>query len=434
MIWIIVILAVAVVVLAIALLRKKDNSDEAATAEALRKEYAAQMEKMQEMHRAEMEMRERYNADRRRADMEAWQHQLAAVNAQAESRFKELSALMMQRGAQELGRNNKEQLDAILNPLQTRIVEFRKAVDDAAVEDKASRKSFRDKIDELVRLNATLGEEASNLASALRGQNKVQGDWGEMVLRTLLEQGGLTSGVHFTEQLTTTAAGATLRDTDGRGLRPDVVVNMPDDRKLVIDSKVTLSAYLDFCSAESGRDRKEAVDRLVRSVRKHVDELAAKRYQDYIGSTPDFVVMFIPVEGAYIAALQADSELWRYAWERKVSISSPTHLFAVMHVVASLWSQETRNNNALRIAEKAGNIYDKIMLFMSSFVDLGKSLSSAMDSYDTTLGRLSTGKGNLVRATRELERLGVKGKGKRTIPDELLSATEADGEESESDS
>lgn len=431
MIWITVILAVAVVVLAIALFRKKDNGDEAAAAEALRKEYAAQMTKIQEMHRSEMEMRERYFNDQRRADMEAWQRQLTAVNAQAESRFKELTAVMMQRGAQELGRNNKEQLDAILAPLQTRIAEFRKAVDEASVEDKASRKSFRDKIEELVKLNVSLGEEASNLASALRGQNKVQGDWGEMVLRTLLEQGGLTSGVHFTEQLTTSTDGTTLRDAEGKGLRPDVVVNMPEDRKLVIDSKVTLNAYLDLCSAESNRERKEASDRLVRSVRKHVDELAAKRYQDYIGCTPDFVVMFIPVEGAYIAALQADSELWKYAWEHKVSISSPTHLFAVMHVVASLWNMDKRNNNALRIADKAGALHDKILLFMESFMNLGKSINSAKDEFDTAMGRLSTGKGNIVNATCELERLGVKGKGKRSIPEKLLAASEADQEPDE---
>lgn len=421
-----VILAVGIVVLAVALLMRRNSGSEEASAEALRREYAAQMEKMTAMHKAEMDMREKFFAEQRRADADAWQRQLATVNAQAESRFRELTAMMMQKGAAELGRNNKEQIDAILAPLQTRLAEFRKAVDEAAVEDKASRKAFSSKIDELVRLNASLGEEASNLASALRGRNKTQGDWGEMVLRTLLEQGGLTPGVHFKEQLTTTESGATLRDASGRGLRPDVVVNMPDNRKLVIDSKVTLNAYLDLCMAETPKDRKDASERLLKSVRKHVDELSAKRYQDYIGVTPDFVVMFIPVEGAYIEALQADSELWKYAWERKVSISSPTHLFAVMHVVASLWNQDTRNNNALRIADKAGALYDKIMLFMESFMNLGKSISSAKDEYDTALGRLSTGKGNIVNATRELERLGVKGKGKRSIPDKLIAASDDD--------
>lgn len=429
MIFLDVILAVGVLLLAVALFRQRDKGSSKASAEALRQEYAAQMEKMSAMHKAEMEMREKFFAEQRRADADAWQRQLATVNAQAESRFKELTALMMQQGVKELGRNNKEQIDAILAPLQNRLMEFRKAVDEAAVEDKASRISFSNKIDELVRLNASLGEEASNLASALRGQNKVQGDWGEMVLRTLLEQGGLTSGVHFTEQLTTTDSGESLRDSSGRGLRPDVVVNMPDSRKLVIDSKVTLNAYLDLCAAETAKERKEASERLVRSVRKHVDELAAKRYQDYIGSTPDFVVMFIPVEGAYIAALQADSELWRYAWQHKVSISSPTHLFAVMHVVTSLWNQDTRNNNAIRIAEKAGGLYDKIMLFMDSFMNLGKSISAAQDEFDTALGRLSSGKGNIVKATQELERLGVKGKGKRSIPDRLISLAETDEED-----
>lgn len=425
MIWIEVVLAAAVVVLVIMLMRRKDESGDSVQAETLRKEYQAQMEKVEALHRAEMEMREKYYAEQRRADAEAWQRQLAVVNAQAESRFKELTALMMQTGTKELGRNNKELLDAILSPLQTRIAEFRKAVEEASVEDKAARRSFRDRIDELVKLNATLGREAGNLASALRGQNKVQGDWGESVLHTLLEQGGLTAGIHFSEQVTTSGSGETLYDAEGRRLRPDVVVNMPDNRKLVIDSKVTLSAWLDLCDADTPAKYKEASERLVRSVKKHVDELAAKRYQDYIGCSPDFVVMFIPVEGAYIAALQADAELWHYAWERKVSISSPTHLFAVMHVVASLWSQDTRNNNALRIADKASALYDKIMLFMDSFVSLGKSISSSMDEYDTAFSRLTSGKGNIVKATRELQQLGVKGKGKRSIPEKLLSADDS---------
>lgn len=229
----------------------------------------------------------------------------------------------------------------------------------------------------------------------------------------------MTAGVHFTEQLTTNDSGETLRNEEGHSLRPDVVVNMPDERKLVIDSKVSLNAYLDLCDAETSAERKDASDRLVRSVRKHVDELAAKKYQDYIGSTPDFVVMFIPVEGAYIAALQHDPKLWVYAWERRVSISSPTHLFAVMHVVSNLWSQDSRNRNAQLIADKAGSLYDKLVLFMTSFVEIGKSIEKTQQCYDTTLNRLSKGKGNIMKISKDLGELGVKGKSTRGIPQAL---------------
>lgn len=411
----VIILSLAVAALiAVLFLRKPDTA------------VQEELERMRRMHREEIEMRQKFHEEQRRRDAESWERQLQAVNAQAESRFRELTAQLMHQGTKELGRSNAEQLNTLLAPLQARIAEFRKAVEDAAVEDKASRKSFGQKIEELQRLNATLGGEAEKLASALRGQNKVQGDWGEMVLRTLLEQGGLTCGVHFVEQLTTRDNGETLRDDEGRGLRPDVIVNMPDNRKLVIDSKVSMTSYLDLCGAETDAVRKEASERLVRSVRKHVDELAVRKYQDYIGSTPDFVVMFIPVEGAYIAALQSDPTLWRYAWERKVSISSPTHLFAVMHVVSSLWSQDSRNRNAQLIADKAGSLYDKLMLFMAGFVEIGKNLERVQASYETSLNRLATGKGNVVKTSKELGELGVKGKSARGIPQSLADRIDSE--------
>lgn len=416
MIWIIIILGVVIVGQTLAWLLYRGNNRGVLTEESLKREYTAQLEKLNAMHKAELEAQQRFFAEQRKADAEARQREIAAINAGAESRFKELATLLMQEGSRQLGKNNKEQLDAILSPLKERITEFHKAVEEAAAEDKISRHSFREKIDELVKLNVSLGKEADNLATALRGRNKVQGDWGETVLRTLLEQGGLTSGIHFQEQLTTDTSGATLRNEDGKGLRPDVVVNLPDNRRLVIDSKVTLTAWLDFCEASEKRDQQEASERLVKSVKKHIDELAAKRYQDYIGVTPDFVVMFIPIEGAYIAALQNDSELWNYAWHKKVAISSPTHLFAIMHSVKSLWTAENRNNNALKIAEKAGALYDKLLLFMESFDTLGKSLGVAQEEYEKTLSRLSTGKGNLVKSAQELNALGVNGKGRRSIP------------------
>lgn len=431
-----IILAVAVIALAVLLFMKNGKKDDALRSDAesvalqqLRADYAAQMEKISALHRSEMEMREKFFNDQRARDTAAWSRQLEAVNAQAEARFKELSAKLLQQSASELGRSNLQQLGTILTPLQQRIEDFRKAVADAAVEDKASRSSFRDKIDELMRLNVTLGEEAERLTRALRSESKTQGDWGEMTLRTLLEQGGLVAGIHFTEQLTTDASGGALRDKDGRGLRPDFVVNIPDNRRLVIDSKVSLKAYLDLNAAETSESRKEASERLVKSVRKHIDELADKKYQDYIESSPDFVMMFIPVEGAYMAALQADPQIWRYAYDRRVSLSSPTHLFAVIRMVTSMWDQDNRNRNALAIADKASGLQDKLVLFMESFVEVGKYLDSARASYDKTVSRATSGKGNLLRMSRELEALGAKGKNTRSIPQKLICAEgEASGE------
>lgn len=433
--WILIILACAVGLLAVAVFLRKGNDksgnedlrrEYASQAEEMRREYASQLEKMQTMHRTEMEAREKFFAEQRRADEEARQREIDAVNAKAESRFKELTALMMQQTGRDLTRTNKEQLDAILTPLQSRLAEFRKAVEEASVEDKASRQAFRDRIEDLIKMNASLGKEAENLASALRGQNKIQGDWGEMVLCTLLEQSGLSRGIHFDEQVTTDGNGITLRNESGRGLRPDVVVNLPDSRKMVIDSKVTLNAWLDVCSAQDEAIRKEASVRLLKSVKKHIDELAAKRYQDYIGSTPDFVVMFIPIEGAFISALQSETDLWNYAWQRNVALTSPTHLYAIIHLVTNLWQNDMRNNNALKIAEKAGSVYDKILLFLDSLDSLGKSLENADNAYKTAMSRLATGKGNILKATEELKELGVKGKSKRIVPERIARFGERD--------
>lgn len=423
-------LSVSVVALIMLLWKKqasgKDGEAESAALQQLRADYSAQMDKITALHKSEMEMREKFFNEQRARDNEAWRKQLEAVNSQAEARFKELSAKMMQQTSSELSKSNILQIGSVLAPLQQRIEEFRKAVADAAVEDKASRSSFRDKIDELMRLNLSLGEEADKLTKALKSESKTQGDWGEMTLKTLLEQGGLVEGIHFTEQLTTDASGATLRDKEGRGLRPDFVVNIPENRKIVIDSKVSLTAYIDLTAASTPEACKEASDRLVKSVRKHIDELADKKYQDYIESAPDFVVMFIPVEGAYMSALQADPQLWRYAYERRVSLSSPTHLFSIMRMVASIWDQENRNRNAIQIAEKAASLQDKLVLFMEAFVEVGKYLENACASYDKTMNRATTGKGNLAKLSRELEALGAKGKSAKTIPQKLIATEETE--------
>lgn len=428
MIWVEIVLALTVLALAFALLLKKGSSNESKGLETMREEYSRQMEKLQAMHQTEMATRERLFAEQIRAEKEAREREIAAITENVETRFKAFSSAMMQQTANNLGKSNREQLDLLLIPLKNRIEEFRKAVEESALEDKASRKSFRDKIEELVNLNNRLGDEADKLSNALRGQHKVMGDWGEKILTTLLEQGGLSRGIHFFEQATTDEDGNPLRNEEGRGLRPDVVVNLPDNRKLIIDSKVTMPSWIDLCNAGDESEKKDATSRLVRSVRKHIDELASKRYQDYIGTTPDLVVMFVPVEGAFLEALHADRDLWNYAWERNVALTAPTQLFAVMHIVTNIWKAHSRDNNALKIAKKAGQLQEKILLFMESFDNLGNSLKGALDLYQTSMTRLCTGAGNIVKTTKDLESLGVKGKTKgkkqRSIPKGFLEASD----------
>ncbi len=418
-------LALVVVVLVVALIRAKEakGGDEELTAALENK-----IQQMQTLQRAETESLKHSFEEQRRRDYADFQQRIEQLQNQNSDRFKAISMQLIKTNTEELRTANSHHLEAVLTPLQANIESFRKAVNDAYVNENATRQSLRDRIDQLMQLNATLSSEASNLASALRGESKTQGDWGEMILRTLLEQCGLTEGIHFKEQLTSTESGETLRNEAGRALRPDVVVYLPDERSLIIDSKVTLTAYLDFNSATDASERSAALTRLIRSVKSHIDELATKKYQDYLAQAPDFVMMFIPVEGAYIAAIQGDSTLWQYAWERRVAIVSPAHLFSVMHIVTQLWRQDNHNRNALRIAEKGGRLHDKLVLFMDAFMEIDKGIGRTREAYDTALNRLSTGKGNVVKLTQELAALGATSS--RKIPSAMADKAEADADAS----
>lgn len=307
-----------------------------------------------------------------------------------------------------LREENARQMQAVLNPLAQNISDFRKAVSDCYVSENATRRSLSDQIDRLMKLNESIGTEARNLTSALKGDSKIQGDWGEQILQTMLEQAGLQEGIHFKTQVSRDDLGGKLLADNGRGQRLDVLVYLPENRKIIIDSKTSLTAYADLCAARDESGRREATARHLRSVRKHIDELTAKGYSRSLKEAADQVLMFIPNEGAYIAAIHADPDLWRYAYDRGIILVSPTHLFSVMHIVQQIWKQEAQNQNTLRIAEKGAALYDKLAGFLESMEEVGRSLEKARTSYDTALKRLATGRGNALRLSEELRELGVK--------------------------
>ena len=305
---------------------------------------------------------------------------------------------------------SENRLAELLTPLRNDIEKFKKSVDEAYSTEARERFSLQERIRELIETNKSIGREAKELTTALRGNSKTQGDWGEMILESILEKSGLRKGEEFTVQQTS-QEGKTLRNEEGRLLRPDVVVNYPDGRVVIIDSKVSLTAFVDYINADSPDEQTNAGRRHVESVRKHVAELASKSYQDYVGhERTDFVMMFIPNESAYIAAMTLDNTLWQEAYDKRVLIVSPTHLVSALRLIAMLWSHDRQTRNALDIAEQSGRMYDKFVAFTEEMRKIEKGIDSVRGTYDSAMTKLSQGTGNLLTRAERLRELGAKAK------------------------
>jgi DNA recombination protein RmuC len=245
-------------------------------------------------------------------------------------------------------------------------------------------------------------QEANNLTKALKGDSKLQGNWGELVLERILESSGLEKDREFKMQVST-------KDEEGRQFRPDAVVFLPDNKHLIIDSKVSLTAYEQLVRAESNEDKDRLTREHLLSLRSHIQNLAGKDYPSLTGlNSPDFTLLFIPIEASFGMAVQADAELFSYAWDRRIVIVSPSTLLATLRTIASLWKQDKQNKNALRIAEESGRLYDKFADFVKEMETLGNRLRQAQESYDTSMNRLSTGNGNLIGRAEKLRELGAK--------------------------
>ena len=260
-----------------------------------------------------------------------------------------------------------------------------------------------------------MGRETKELTEALRGRSQVQGAWGEMVLQTILERSGLRAGAEYIAQ-------KSIAGEDGQRLRPDVVVNLPGGQQLVVDSKVSLTAFDGLVNARSDEERTDHLRGHLASVRNHVAALGSKEYHLATGTTLDYVIMFVPIEGALAAALQADPSLMAFAADRNVAITTPTTLMIALRTVANVWQVERRNQNAEDIAARAGKLYDKFANFAKDLHAVGESLSRARSSYDDAMAKLVTGKGNIVRQLEQLKTMG--GRTSKTLPPSLLDAAE----------
>lgn len=329
------------------------------------------------------------------------------LRAESERAFREIATSIFDEKSKVMRESNTLQLGEILTPFKVDLENLKKTIHDCYTGEVSEVKSLRDSIKDLADLNHTIGCEAKELSRALRGNSKVRGDWGELFLRQLLEKSGLEEGVNFTIQATKNVDGTQIKSSAGGQLRPDALFHLPDGRCIVVDAKVALPAYTTYVSA-SVEDQPAALKEHIAAVKRHIDDLASKEYHRNVKDAADFVLMFIPNEGAYLAAMGADKGLWEYAYDKQIVVVSPTHLISVLKLMYQLWIRDKQTKNALKIAEDTGKLYDKFVGFVEDMENVGKSLRSAQQSYEGAYNKLSSGKGNLITKVEQIRKLGAK--------------------------
>lgn len=341
---------------------------------------------------------------------------MADLQKRLTTEFENMANRILKERAAELSETSKKDLGAILNPLKDNIAEFKQQVREAYSLEMRDKAGLREQLKLLTEQNARISDEANNLTKALKGDVKQQGNWGEIVLERVLEMSGLHIGREFERE-------AVSKDDNDANKRPDVIVHLPDNKHVVIDSKVSLVAYDRLVNAPDNAAYETALKDQVSSLKKHVNELAAKNYPNLPGlNAPDFVLMFVPIEAMFSVAVDADKNLFAYAWEKKIVIVSPTTLLATLRTIASIWQQENQTKNAFEIARLGGVLYDKMVGFIDDFQKIKRSLDAADKAYNDALGKMSTGKGNMLNTATRIKELGAKAG--KTIPQNLLQDAE----------
>ncbi len=333
---------------------------------------------------------------------------LQDAELQLKNQFEVLAGKIFDERSKQFTEHNKTSLDHIVMPLREQLGEFKHRIETVYDNENKDRISLREEIVSLRRDTAKMNQEALNLTKALKGDKKTQGNWGEMILEKVLEKSGLRKGIEYETQ-------GAFRDEDHKLFKPDVIIRLPDDKDVVIDSKVSLLAYERYCSMEDDQERMLALKQHTEAVREHIKSLSHKDYSRLAGlRTLDFVLLFMPIEAAFVAAFQADERLFTDAFEHKIIVVTPTTLLATLRTIENIWRYERQNENARAIADKAGIVYDKIRGFVDELDKLGKQLSTVNGTYDGVMNKLTLGQGNLIRQAQSFVDLGVKVK--KTFP------------------
>ncbi len=335
---------------------------------------------------------------------------------QMKEQFRNIATSVIKDNSSDISKLNTETIRNIIDPFKEQIDKFRDKVDQCYVDEAKERFSLQEEIKRLVEANRKIGEDATNLATALKGNSKMQGDWGEMILDDILLKSGLKDGIHYHKQeYTRDEIGRVISNDEGNKMRTDVIVDFPDGRKMIIDSKVSLTAYANCMNAEE----KDMADRYLKehlkSVTDHIDELARVDYSKYIADAPDFVMMFIPNEPAYYLAIKGNPNIWNYAYDRKVVLMNPTNLITALRLSLDLWRRDDQIKNLDKIVQTASTLYDKVVLFQDSMDKIGTNISALGRAYEEASGRFSTGKGNMLTTTQKLMKFGITPKKKLSV-------------------
>ena len=318
----------------------------------------------------------------------------------AHLQFEAIANKLFEEKSSKFTETNKANIEVLLSPLKEDINKFKTKVEETYDKESKQRFSLEERVKELIEQTNKVSAEANNLAAALKGKPQKRGNWGEMILERILESSGLTKEREYFVQ-------HSIKDQDGYHIRPDVIIKLPDERSIIIDSKVSLIAYDRFVATEDAEEQKSFLKEHISAMYVHIDQLSAKRYDD-LDTSLDFTMMFVPIEPAYLIAMQGDPELWANAYSKRILLISPTNLIACLKLISDLWRREWQNKNAMQIVSAGEALYDKFMGFTQTFEDIGKSLKMSQDKYDKALGQLKDGRGNLVDQAVRLKNLGLK--------------------------
>jgi DNA recombination protein RmuC len=374
--------------------------------------YAWQQSQARVKAETELEAERRQSADKLATLQQTAQEAKTVLSDQ----FKNLANEILEEKSKRFAEQNQQNLDILLKPLQEKLTDFRKQVDETYQSEARERFALKQEVEKLAGLNLRMTDETRALTNALKGESKTQGDWGELVLETILENSGLRKGEEYLVQDTQTIS-------DGSRLQPDVVIRLPESKHLVIDSKVSITAYTRYIQADDDSIKTAELNSHVLSIKQHIQGLSAKNYQDLYGvGSIDFVLMFIPIEPAFLAAMRHAPDIYQDALKKNIVIVCPSTLLATVRTVAHLWRQEHQNRNAQEIARQCASLYDKFVGFVEDLDKVGQRLEQAQISYADAVGKLKTGRGNLIRTAENVKKLGVKPN--KSLPSKLTDVAD----------
>jgi len=386
---------------------------------------AAQLEQERKQLRTAENELARLSADYENLQEHFSEHkkEVAQLQELFKTEFKNIAGELLEDKSKKFTEQNRQNMDEILKPLKDKLRDFEKKVEDTHKESLEKNAGLIQQIIHLRELNQQMSEEARNLTRALKGDTKTQGSWGEVILESILEKSGLVKDREYIVQ-------TRFLTEEGRRVQPDVIIRLPQDKRIIIDAKVSLTDYEKYIAAESEQEKQNCLRAHVQSVRRHIKSLSEKKYQNIYETSPDFVLMFIPVEPAFALALQADNAIFQEALEKNIVVISPTTLLATLRTIASMWKQEYQNQNVREIAKQAGALYDKFVGLLGDLEEIGKKIKSSQDAYSDAMTKL-TGHGSLLRRVEKLKELGAETT--KAIPQKWLNRTEPDEAEEETE-